>query len=97
MWDIEGKKVLTSKRPEKVGQKGNFKNANLGGELVEHASGRQQLIIRDSPNEDSRADCDHPRSQNQRAACFSLTFSMTFSPVFQRHSFSDVYFSEPVR
>lgn len=44
--------MLTSKRAEKVGQKVNFKNANLGGELVEHNSGRQRLMVRDAPNGD---------------------------------------------
>lgn len=32
-----------------------------------------------------------PVLTTQRAVCFSLTFSMLFSPVFQRYSFSDFF------
>lgn len=71
---MEGK-VLTSKRAEKVGQKGKLQNATPGGERVEHNSGLQCLMVRDSHNEDRRTAGGHPSSRNQRAAWFFLMFS----------------------
>lgn len=59
---------------------------------MEHNSGRLQLMVRDSHNEDRWADCIHPSSQNQRAACFSLTFSMMFSLCFRDTHFLMFFF-----
>lgn len=50
---------------------------------MEHNSGRQRLVVRDSHKEDRWAGCNHPSSQNQRAAYFSLPFSMMFSLCFR--------------
>lgn len=84
--------MLTSERAEKVGQKGKLQNANPGGKLVEHNSGRQRLMVRDLHNEDRWADANHPSSQNQMAACFSLSCSILFSLCFRDTHFFNVYF-----